>query len=183
MGLSYLSGKSWLEVSREERLFCAFLYGDIRNSEKNFVVWLKDTTDLRLDADADWEVGYEVCFYRDVLRHRAEQVRGSGYSEKRTFDLCLFSEDTIVIIEAKVQQPFNRSQVDDIRRDGVDIPRLVGESIRVLPVVLASSQYFDNLRTYGDPDMLRDLTQISWKQIHDLYGRELYDRAEHLYRK
>ena len=35
MGFSYLQNKSWLEITREERLYCAFLYWDIKDKEKD----------------------------------------------------------------------------------------------------------------------------------------------------
>jgi hypothetical protein len=106
MGFQYLGGKTWLEVTREERLFCSFLYWDISGNGRAFVEWLNQNSQLRLEPDADWEAGYEVCFYRDFFRFKGVSARGRGFSPKRTFDLCLFSEDCIIIFEAKVHQGF-----------------------------------------------------------------------------
>src|SRR4051812_14610995 len=106
MGLSYFGHKTWAEITREERVFCAELYQVIRADPRRFTQFLNRVTDLVLIPEVFWDVGYEVCFYRDVLDHRGEAKRGSGYSLKRTFDLCLFSEDVIVVIEAKAHQLF-----------------------------------------------------------------------------
>jgi len=88
MGYSYLNGKNWLKVTREERLFCSYLYHDIIGVEKEFVVWLNaqpDDKTLNLPPQDDWEIGYEVCFYRDFLRViKGESVNDSKYSPKRT---------------------------------------------------------------------------------------------------
>jgi hypothetical protein len=79
----------------------------------------------------DWEVGYEVCFYRDILK-----LYGHGVKEKmedliakigpnavnlikRTFDLVLFSSDTIVIIEAKSAEGLTTEQFKEFKIDEV----------------------------------------------------------------
>jgi len=103
MGFIYLDGKNWIDVTREERLFCSYLYWDIKKSVKDFVSWLSTISGLALRFDDTWEVGYEVCFYRDLQKFRRKPLDLTRYSRKRTFDICLFSESTIVIIEAKVQ--------------------------------------------------------------------------------
>jgi len=69
MGFSYLEGKNWLDVTREERLFCLYLYWDIRGGERGFVSWLNGNADLGLGVDDDWQVGFEVCFYRAGISH------------------------------------------------------------------------------------------------------------------
>lgn len=185
MGFTYLGGKSWLDVTREERLFCSYLYWDVKGKERDFVLWLNENTDLGLEPDVDWEVGYEVCFYRDLLKSRGESLTSGGYSPKRTFDLCLFSEDTIVIIEAKVQQMFDDSQVDVFQKDRDDIPRITDKKTKVKVVALASSEYFENYAKYGRHDILSKPSfdaKISWKQIYALYPNRVYLDADRKYR-
>lgn len=54
-------------------------------------------------ADGDWDLGYEVCLYRDVLWQKGGlSAVGLELPPKRTFDLCLFGERALVVIEAKV---------------------------------------------------------------------------------
>ena len=140
MGFSYLDNKNWIDISREERLYCAHLYFQIKGKELQFVKWLNEFKSMYLTTDCEWEIGYEVCFYRDYLKNvenksiRVEnrKYEDSTYSEKRTFDLCLFSEDTIIIIEAKVKEKFEQKQLDDIKSDKALIKRLIGDKIKVL---------------------------------------------------
>jgi len=185
MGFTYLNGKNWLDVTREERLFCAYLYWDIKGKEKDFVLWLnRQKTELKLNINDTWEAGYEVCFYRDLLKLNRKQVWGSGYPQKRTFDLCLFSKDTIVIVEAKVQQRFSKAQIDDIQQDIVTfIPKLKKEEhiegLNVHVVLLASSWYLES--THKRVNLPSDFLRISWKQIHEKYERELYKKADDIY--
>jgi hypothetical protein len=187
MGFSYLQGKSWLDITREERLFCAFLYWDIRSREKDFVAWLNKNHGLQLDEEAQWEVGYEVCFYRDLLKSKGKSIINKQYSSKRTFDLCLFSESTIVVIEAKVQQGFEKSQIDDFKKDKDALMDITGNAVQVKFLALASSQYFDNYMKYGkgEKDLLDMFhARISWAQIYDSYNRrDLYQRADSIYKQ
>lgn len=185
MGFTYLKECSWLDVTREERLFCSYLYWDIKGKEKDFVLWLNENTDLGLRVDDNWEVGYEVCFYRDLQKLRKEPLDLTRYSIKRTFDLCLFSENTIVIIEAKVQQMFSKNEVQEFQKDRENIPAIIGKDLDVVVVALASSEYFKNYRKYGRHDILSKPNfdaQIKWKQLYDLYRREIYLEADRKYK-
>jgi hypothetical protein len=58
MGLKYFGGRSWAQVTREERFFCLRLYTliDDRGVE-TFTRFLNDRFGLRLDPDANWELG------------------------------------------------------------------------------------------------------------------------------
>lgn len=185
MGFSYLQNKSWLEITREERLYCAFLYWDVKDREKNFISWLDDNYDLQLDSDAGWEIGYEVCFYRDLLKSRRESVNPKQYSSKRTFDLCLFSEETIVIIEAKVQQMFKESQICAFQKDRADIPKIIDKEIDTKIIALASSKYYENYEKFGQNDILKIFDAcISWAEIYNSYNqRDIYKQANDIYKK
>lgn len=185
MGFSYLQNKNWLEITREERLYCAFLYWDIKDREKDFISWLDNNHGLQLDSDAKWEVGYEVCFYRDLLNSRGKSVNPTQYPSKRTFDLCLFSEEAMVIIEAKVQQMFKESQIRAFQKDRDDIPKIVGKEIDTKIIALASSQYYKNYEQFGQNDMLKTFDAcISWVEIYDSYSqRDIYKQANDIYNK
>ena len=185
MGFIYLDGKNWIDVTREERLFCSYLYWDIKKSVKDFVSWLSTISGLALRFDDTWEVGYEVCFYRDLQKFRRKPLDLTRYSRKRTFDICLFSESTIVIIEAKVQQMFKENEIQEFQRDRVNIPAIIGRNVNVLVVALASSQYFENYGKYGRRDILSKPNfdaLISWKQVCEFFRNELYLEADRKYR-
>ena len=111
MGLPYLKNKKWSQVTRDERFFCAHLYNLIlKRGIPEFLSFINNTYKTDLTESCYWEIGYEVCFYRDLwhLHGRKTEL----YSPKRTFDLCLFSEKTIVIIEAKADQQFDLNQLN-----------------------------------------------------------------------
>jgi len=186
MGFTYLDGKNWVDVTREERLFCLYLYWDIKDKEKEFVLWLNENWDLGLSVDDNWEAGYEVCFYRDIQKLRKEPLDLSRYSRKRTFDLCLFSENAIIIIEAKVQQMFNKREIQKFQKDRVNIPKIIGKNLDVLVLALASSVYFSNYRRYGRNNILSKPNfdaLITWKQIGEMYRRNIYLEADRKYKK
>jgi len=185
MGLSYLQNKNWLEITREERLYCAFLYWDIKDRERDFISWLNDNHGLQLNSDAGWEIGYEVCFYRDLLKSRGKSVSPTQYSSKRTFDLCLFSEETIVIIEAKVQQQFKESQIRAFQKDREDIQKIIDKEIDTKMIALASSHYYKHYNKFGRNDILKSFNAcISWAEIYDSYSqRDIYKQADDIYNK
>ena len=95
MGWNYLDGMTWAEVTRDERYFCQQLFAVVqRRGVKEFVELLNQITGLSLPVDVEWELGYKVCFYRDLWQLRGG--KGQLYSPKRTFDLCLFSQRQII---------------------------------------------------------------------------------------
>lgn len=189
MSWDYLQGKTWAQITRDERFFCQHLYHLIlRERGVNFFVEkLNELTELtghklNLDATANWEIGYEVCFYRDLwfLRGKKEPL----HSPKRTFDLCLFSAETIVIIEAKAQQGFDSDspQKGYFKADKT----LVKAETKVKHVKLlglASSHYLKkmNLDSTASQDVLFD-GLISWEQLNDHMGPdEILKRADDIY--
>lgn len=188
MGFSYLQGKSWLEVTREERLYCSYLYHDLLGKEREFISWLNPQFKreaLTLTGNENWEIGYEVCFYRDfvkVIRH--ESINKSAYSPKRTFDLCLFSEDSIVILEAKVQQPFNMKDIVTFAKDRTGLPALLHRPIYVRLAAIVPSGYLANLQKYGKAVSLSPSFDavITWQQLYEKYGRYLYSQADKKYK-
>lgn len=118
-GFDYLGDKYWEDLTREERWFCQQLYQVVRGRESKFVAALQAACRWRDDtpsvvADQEWRIGYEVCFYRDLLWGSRKRVNETGLSNKRTFDLCLFSSTTIIIIEAKVEQLFDPTDLAPI---------------------------------------------------------------------
>ncbi|MCK9357427.1 MAG: hypothetical protein M0R22_09845 [Dehalococcoidia bacterium] len=201
MGFSYLGGKNWLDVTREERLFCAHLYHDIRSGrrEQEFVRWLRDArfwwvkpAPESLNVNQDWEVAYEVCFYRDLLKSRNQSAKLKGFPQKRTFDLCLFSEKCIVIFEAKVHEGFDTEQMShlttygDEQQQDADGDRQMVRALAggadgpvVLTVALASSKYLEK-RHKGSGDVLkadRVDAVTSWKDVHEWARRSVVGYA------
>ena len=177
MGFSYLNGKYWAEVTREERFFCQHLFGLLVCDEENRILsCIKDHDDRREPPRADeWEPAFEACFYRDIWHLRERE--GELYSPKRTFDLCLFSEESILIIEAKAQQAFDVKQLESFKTDRDQVRKATGvQDVRVYG--LASSQYEPSdavLDAFDGP-------LLTWHSLSELYGGDkVLARADELY--
>jgi hypothetical protein len=192
MGFSYLKKKNWSDITREELFFCAELYILIKGNETDFVKWLAtldSMVKLRLNPDKNWEVAFEVCFYRDLLKSFGSTAKEKNLSNRRTFDLCLFSYDQIVVIEAKAQSLFERDQIDEFIKDKQDIPRAIKSTskkkIKASIVALASSQYFENVQIYGAEKRVPKVFDgyFSWKDIYDSFcRRDVFFRADSIYK-
>lgn len=194
-GLPYLQGASWKEITRDERTYCAELFFEARKNTRDFVHWIHGQGVIKLseaELNQGWEMGFEVCFYRDVLKHQeklginSDTIRNTDYSPKRTFDLCLFSDQHIIIIEAKAQQGFETKQLDDFAKDKLDIKKLLGVSddqVKVSIIGLASSTYLNGIkrRKAGIPKVF-DGT-FSWLDLHGYIKNPVFKQANQAYKK
>lgn len=176
-GLSWLRGKSWAEVTREELAFCAELYCLARADLRKFTGYLNDTYGADLDVNANWEMAFEVSFYRDEQRFRREG-KDASTSDHRAFDLVLFSDADILIIEAKAQQGFGTKQLDDIQKDAELVKRFT-RAQRVRVSALVSSRYAPKKATkarFTGP-------YLTWKALASFYDDNvLLRRADEVYR-
>jgi len=185
MPIQYLQGRSWSDWTRDERFFCSALYGHAKNDPAKFVQLVGSAADLELSLEGEWEVGYEVSFYRDFLWQRdKEKPADLGVSDARAFDLCLFGENAIVVIEAKVFEPFSPPQNKVFGLDADHIKRLPGlEEIEVRLVALASSKYFDNQAQFGHEGTLDVFDGVvSWAYMFEAYGDRLLEQADRTYK-
>lgn len=164
MGLKYFDEKSWNEITREERFFCAHLYNLIQTHGVIDFVQFLNRQGSDLPTETNWELGYEVCFFRDVWHFRGKE--GPLYSPKRTFDLCLMSDKAIVVIEAKAQQGFDSIQLASIESDAGMITELTGVKT-VKSVAIISSEYQPATTT-------RDRFQaiITWDDLSKVFGND-----------
>jgi len=183
MFLKYLNDKTWSQVTREERYFCSHLYHFLISKEKEFISWLNETLKTNFNPDQEWEISFEVCFYRDYYK-----LKGKNLPEelrKRTFDLCLFSPTDIIIIEAKVQQPFHSDQIEFLKQDIGRISDLLNEptQVAVSALILCSQTYLNNLSKYGDPEMLKDYKKITWSDLFNHFQNPIFKDAEEKYKK
>lgn len=186
MGLSYLNDKNWSDITREERLFCAELYYVIKGNGQDFINWLTtldEVKQLKLKPSSYWEVAFEVCFYRDLFKSFNSSAKEKGFSDQRTFDLCLFSEDQIVIIEAKAQSGFEGDQLINIEKDKQHVTEAIKKAwndeadLDVYIVALTSSQYSEKVPEVFDG-------YFSWKNIYDSFcRRNVFLRADDIYKK
>jgi hypothetical protein len=224
MSWKYLNNKKWADVTREERLFCSHLYHKINSPQnaKEFIQWLNSTespikgfkNQNCLNKNADWEASFETCFYRDVLKsygygvkERFEELKsiesiGEGVTNliKRTFDLALFSSETIVIIEAKAAGGIDSKQFKDFEMD----ENLIKGIFRFLNIkppkivfyILAANKYylskaFTSPKGIGKINIIDKQNNneckisglISWKQLldSDQFSDSIFLRAEEVY--
>jgi hypothetical protein len=183
MGINYLRDQSWSTWTREERFFCAILFLHARQDPAGFAAWLVGSAGLPISPSGEWDLGYEVCFYRDYLWQLGASAKQAGLPAKRTFDLCLFGERDI-IIEAKVCEAFGGSQNDDFSQDRARIKSMAGlEDIGVHTVALASSRYFANAARFGRPGTLTMFDgRITWTQVAERYGDAALQQADGMYK-
>ncbi len=67
MGITYLKNKPWSLWTRDGRFFCAVLYYNANKDPANFASWLIGKSELGISDTGTWDLGYEVCLYRDFL--------------------------------------------------------------------------------------------------------------------
>lgn len=185
MGFSYLNGKSWAEVTREERFFCQHLFSLLKTTgTTTFLEYVNHKVGISLPVDVAWEPAFEACFYRD-LRHLNGRS-GPLHSAKRTFDLCLFSERAILIIEAKAQQSFDGEQLSSFAADRDEVKALTGAATYVVglassacPATPGCEQVFEGpLLTWRDLAALydEDATLLRADAIYDPVERDTWGR-------
>ena len=181
MCIGYLHDKSWVQTTREERQFCAALYGIVRRRPKEFIQLLhRKAKSLRcnpiaLDDSTEWEVGFEVALGRD-LRDQDLNFLGSH----RKFDLVFFSESHMVVVEAKSQQ---RYSIQELKRFESDQRQLRSAlSIDVTFVGLCSEQYLCSARRRLDLSEGLDAV-LTWRQIAARWPDEHFRQAECVYGK
>jgi hypothetical protein len=176
MGLKYLNGARWADITREERVFCARLYELIRASgADSFVRYLNQRHGADLDEQAAWEPAYELCFYRDLHHHR--RAPGVPSSPKRTFDLALLSDDTIVIIEAKAQGEFHDEQLKSFALDRTQVIEKTSVG-RVVLAALSSSLY----AVPAQVQAMFDGPKLTWKELAAHFGDDaMLLRADAVY--
>lgn len=191
-GFSYLDGKRWSDITRDERFFCQKLYTQIETDTNKFINHINDKTKLNLPLDVDWEPSYEVCFYRDLCYYYNKKLgKKIELPSKRTFDLCLFSENQIIIIEAKAQQVFDRKQIelfkDDLKHIQKIAQNVTNHSIDCIVLGLVSNKYskylkenkidFSFKRGIFDPDKM-----LNWKELSELYNNDpVLKRADEVF--
>jgi len=229
MGFDYLNQKTWSEITREERLFCSHLFHTLQEKQrmKQFLNFLKEknspakniplTSLNTINVEDKWEVGFEVCFYRDLLLEFDISVKKNDMNIedkdkliKRTFDLCLFNKENMIIIEAKCFSNLDSKQYGDFKRDKNFIEKIYDyiaskndEKIRspqIQFVFLASSYYYKSesfMKLNGiGRSMVDDFTKqvpnapdkfISWKQIEECitinnFHEPMLSKADEIYK-
>jgi hypothetical protein len=173
--IPYFNGYSWKDLTREERFYCFILYKYAIENPNDFADWVVNSAKLKILKEKEWDVGIEVCLYRDYRWHKGRPVRNSDFSPKRTFDLCLFASRTIIIIEAKVFQPLDSKQNVIFKKDCSKIKQLLKmDDIKVFLVSLTSSKYSSKALSVFDG-------RLTWEEAYNKYEDNLFIQANDLY--
>ena len=180
-GLDWLAKRQWWEVTREERYFCAELYGCVQRDIHCFISFLQRNCRPVIGSRRNWEIAYEVCFYRDWLhaQRNAPKELYRELSRKRTFDLALFSDSEIVIFETKAHQCFASKQLKTLPTDRERVVQCTGiKSVHTAGII--SSLYRPRASTL-EAFTLQPL--ITWEELARLYGDQtaVFERADAIY--
>ena len=162
VGLFGTVERSWVDITREEREFCAVLFSEVSHHDSEFVEFLNENTivpsegKLNLPTEVDWDIGLEVALYRDLdfygidlsdkLRKIWKDPRGPGKgnplrsAKARKFDLALMSEHHIVVIEAKADGGFDSDDISKLAKDRSTIESY-SPGMAVTIIGLHSSRY------------------------------------------
>lgn len=84
-----------------------------------------------------------------------------------------------------MQQMFKGSEILEFQKDRINIPAITSQKLGVFVIALASSEYFRNYGRYGRRDILSKPNfdaLITWKQMSELYNREIYLQADLKYK-
>jgi len=200
VSVPYLRSMPWSAWTRDERFFCSVLYADARANPAALAATVEQLSGVALRGSG-WDLGFEVCFYRDYLWQL--KPKSSSYesfvaslglsctpSLKRTFDLCLFGESQLVIIEAKVCEGFTNLQNTEFDDDRAMIASLPGlEQVEVVLIGLASQRYLDGRGPRDESGKRQALTVfdgvMSWGALASAFKGEtsqLLQQADEMYR-
>ena len=188
---------NWHGVTREERHFCAHLFECVRKnpcwfiellSEHTFMVKHDPTKDAsKLDSSKYKDTGFEVAFYRD-LRKRGFKFPKCA-SSHRKFDLALFFDDRLVIVEAKAQQGFRTKELENIKNDVKEITNCpdFDPPLEIKVVGIASSKWYCSKNRDA-----KDLPEfdvfdyfLTWNLLAEKYQEKsaVFERANCIYGK
>ena len=152
----YLKGKSWADITRDERTFCFDLIDQLKQNNKacDFVKKLNTEYSLGITQFDYVEGAAEVSFYRDMI-FRDELESKSRFKDKasiknflkRTFDICFFLPKDIIIIEAKAAEGLTSEQLKDFDYD-IEATKTIlnNEDIKVHLLYLLSDEYLKSKR-------------------------------------
>ncbi|PRX28910.1 hypothetical protein BX659_11123 [Orenia metallireducens] len=189
MLFDYLEEKKWSDISREERFFVSELYHDFKRDKEQCLSFIKEniigdnkTDVINIISDVEnVEVAFEVCLYRDLYKYLGKSIQKSIFPQKRTFDLCIFTEKGILIIEAKANQGYDGEQLLDIQEDRDIFLKEIfkDKDIKIAIISIHSGKYNPHRPTLEYFD-----GYLTWEQISNRYidNKAIYQRANNIYR-
>ena len=184
----FATGQSWASLNRSERAFCAALYrhdlarpGSLaaaiglhcKAPPQRGTKWDWNSAPVIAVPKADaWETALEACFFRDMYRAKPTATKPKNFNAlaQTTFDLVLFSDDAIIVIEAKGIESFSTAQLRRIAGIKSGMSALVGNSVQVLFYGLISSKYLRNISNRPAAGELYQLDGlVAWRDLAAFY--------------
>jgi len=169
--------KKLSEITRTEVFFTGSLYHACIKNKDAIESLLISKLGLE-ETEVITDSGHEVCFFRDFAKEGYINRENASF-EKQTFDnVFIFSENTVVLIEAKAHQGFSPKQV----RYMPDAAEKIKKS-RQLPfekvhlVGICSSKYSPRPNTVRDLDAV-----ITWAEVAMCFHDDsVFLRADNIY--
>lgn len=121
---------------------------------------------------------YEVCLFRDLAK-AGYITRQSKSLEKQTFDnIFVLSDNSIVLVEAKAQQCFSNSQLNQMKKAREIIMQSSLPWVQVYLVGIISSRYSPKVETINKFNGI-----IRWSELSEVFTcyRKVFDRADSIY--
>ena len=137
----------------------------------------------QLNEESKWDLGFEVAFYRDI------EKKHPGFFDdnarlRRKFDLAMFSDGQIVVMEAKAQQGYDKKKdLDSVSKDQ-EILQDKFKDMDIVFVSICSSYYYHSKRREVPIEDYFDLI-VTWDLLSNLYEKDepIFERANCVYGK
>ncbi|WP_261822837.1 PD-(D/E)XK nuclease family protein [Vibrio neonatus] len=170
--------KKLSEITRTEVFYTSHLYYGCLNDSESFQTLLIKTLGLSRSVKIV-DSGYEICLFRDLAKAGYIDRENKSF-EKQTFDnVFVLSDESIVLIEAKANQKFSPSQINNMIlakekiQSSNDLP---WKKVHLLG--LCSSKYKPKNTTIKDFDAV-----ITWAEVAACLSdmRSIFERADNIY--
>ncbi len=167
------------EISRTEVFYTASLHFACEES-KNLRA-ISDVFRKALKIEDDVTVvdrGFEVCLFRDFAKAGLLNRQDNRF-EKQTFDnVFILSDDSIVLVEAKVHQGFNNQQIGQMKEARTILESQDTPWSKVYLVGLCSSKYSPKQDTQDQFNAV-----IRWSELSSALNSHeaLFTQADSIY--
>ena len=173
------------KMTRCEVFFSVHFHLACEKQPERFLDFVSERLQLQ-PGDKICDQGFEVCLFRDyAMSQKSDKSERKGKSfEKITFDnVFVLNNGTLIIVEAKAHQGFNRKQIRNLRTAKEHILKmnlsLANNLIRDVRLIgLCSSKYTPHESTVQEFDAL-----VTWEDLSLVYPNfhEVFERANNLY--
>lgn len=171
------------DITRTEVYFTSLLHYTAEVEKKTFENFLKKKIPNINKNATIADSCNEFCFFRD-LSFASKLPRQNASLEKQTFDnVFIFSDRTLVILEAKANQSFKKEQITNLVNSKELISALCANFYqfqvkKVCLIALISSKYHPKKTTLENFDAV-----LTWSELAEIFSssKESFLRADSLY--